>query len=143
MNHPTLESADNYVPRGLLLQWHITNRCNLRCAHCYQETYKGAESELSDLIEVLRQYEELLGGWRESRPETQIKGHITVTGGEPFVRGDFVELLHEFALRRHSFSFGILLMRCHPPVKRHAAMAGRAAFFAPLTFTVPFSASPP
>ena len=27
------------------VQWHLTNRCNLRCAHCYQEDYTG-DSEM-------------------------------------------------------------------------------------------------
>ena len=27
------------------LQWHITSRCNLRCAHCYQSDYADQISE--------------------------------------------------------------------------------------------------
>jgi radical SAM protein with 4Fe4S-binding SPASM domain len=98
----------NYVPRGLLLQWHITNRCNLRCAHCYQEEYTGAELSLQDLLKVLQQFEELLVGWRTARPNMRIPGHITVTGGEPFVRPDFMDLLNEFHSRRDRFSFAVL-----------------------------------
>jgi len=40
-------------PQRLLLQWHITERCNLRCAHCYQETYSGKELEFRELLYVL------------------------------------------------------------------------------------------
>lgn len=108
MDHNATSCRDGYVPRGLLLQWHITNRCNLRCAHCYQETYQGEERGLADLLEILRQDQELLAVWRESRPGNRVKGHITVTGGEPFVRADFIDLLHEFAMRRNEFTFGIL-----------------------------------
>lgn len=108
MNPDFIEGCESYVPNGLLLQWHITDRCNLRCAHCYQETYSGAERPLSELLLVLQQFEDLLREWRRNRPTQGIAGHITVTGGEPFVRSDFLELLHEFALRKAFFSFGIL-----------------------------------
>lgn len=42
------------------MQWHITDRCNLRCAHCYQESYSGREPSYSDLIHVLGEYRRLL-----------------------------------------------------------------------------------
>jgi radical SAM protein with 4Fe4S-binding SPASM domain len=108
MNAAYDHGCEGYVPPSLLLQWHITNRCNLRCTHCYQETYQGEELDLPELLQILEQYEILLQKWRRSRPGRRIKGHITVTGGEPFVHRNFPELLHEFALRRASFSFGIL-----------------------------------
>ena len=108
MNANEARCGDGYIPRGLLLQWHITNRCNLRCAHCYQETYQGEEHELEDLLPILDQYQQLLSSWRKSGARDGVKGHVTVTGGEPFVRRDFIGLLHEFALRRGEFSFGIL-----------------------------------
>ncbi len=97
-----------YRPRGLLLQWHITERCNLRCRHCYQEGYSGTELSLENLDEVLAQYNELLEDWRGKSPGGRVRGHITVTGGEPFVRDDFLDLLKAFAANRRSFSFAIL-----------------------------------
>ena len=36
------------------------------------------------------------------------KGHLTVTGGEPFIRGDFLDLLQAFADNRSLFTFAIL-----------------------------------
>jgi len=50
-------NEDNKTEFGF--QWHITNRCNLRCSHCYQEDYSGSNelgldgliSELLDLHE--------------------------------------------------------------------------------------------
>jgi len=41
-------------------------------------------------------------GWPAAR------GHITVTGGEPFVRRDFVELLGVLAANRRRLSFAVL-----------------------------------
>ncbi len=98
-----------YRPKGLLLQWHLTNRCNLRCSHCYQESYGGGELSYDELLAVLGQYESLLAEWRAaagSRPA--VRGHITVTGGEPFVRKDFIDFLTRLAAHHESYSFGIL-----------------------------------
>ncbi|MEE8105720.1 MAG: radical SAM protein [Planctomycetota bacterium] len=86
---------------GLLLQWHITNRCNLRCAHCYQESYAGQELPYEELVDVIEQFKTLL----DVRGD---RGHITVTGGEPFVRRDFLDLLERFHENRSRFSFAIL-----------------------------------
>lgn len=97
-----------YIPRGLLLQWHITEHCNLRCAHCYQSTYSGQELQLQDLLRVLEQFEDLLNLWRCEVGRPPVRGHITVTGGEPFVRRDFLDLLEVFAANRRHFSFAIL-----------------------------------
>src|SRR5262245_46851861 len=58
MDADFIEGCESYVPNGLLLQWHITDRCNLRCAHCYQESYSGAERPMNDLLQVLQQFED-------------------------------------------------------------------------------------
>lgn len=97
-----------YRPRRLLLQWHVTERCNLRCAHCYQEGYSGEDLPFEDLLKVLRQYTDLLDCWRQAPWSTRVHGHITVTGGEPFVRADFFDLLEVFAANHRQFSFAIL-----------------------------------
>lgn len=95
-------AVDEYHPRHLLMQWHITQRCNLRCAHCYQESYQGKELSFQELLGILEQFEQFI----KARPGTT--GHITVTGGEPFVRRDFADLLDVFAAHRKLFSFAIL-----------------------------------
>ena len=97
-----------YIPRGLLLQWHVTERCNLRCAHCYQTEYGGKELPLPQLLEILGQYKELLHRWRREVASRPVRGHITVSGGEPFVRRDFLDLLDVFHAHRREFSFAIL-----------------------------------
>ncbi len=96
-----------YVPRGLLLQWHVTERCNLRCAHCYQESYRGDELGFQDLLLILDQFKNLLVQWQRETGRA-VRGHITVTGGEPFVREDFPHLLEILASNRDRFSFAIL-----------------------------------
>ena len=97
-----------YIPHGLMLQWHITERCNLRCAHCYQNGYSGEELRFEDLLSVLGQFKDSLRLWRNKARRFQVRGHITVTGGEPFVRRDFLDLLEVFSANREHFSFAIL-----------------------------------
>lgn len=100
--------SQTYIPKGLLLQWHVTERCNLHCSHCYQEGHDKKELPFDSLLEILRQYKKLLGLWREKGNKPKFRGHITVTGGEPFVRDDFLKLLEIFASNREYFSFAIL-----------------------------------
>ncbi len=97
-----------YVPRRLLLQWHVTERCNLRCAHCYQDAHQGEDLPFQDLLKVMEQFKDLLRSWRLEQKQRPVGGHITVTGGEPFIRADFLDLLKAFAENRKHFSFAIL-----------------------------------
>ncbi len=63
------------------LQWHLTDKCNLRCNHCYQDNYLNSGVELPELLDILDQFRCLLLHFRE-RNGSKIKGHITITGGE-------------------------------------------------------------
>ncbi len=96
-----------YQPKRLLLQWHITERCNLRCEHCYQDSFKGDELSHVELLSVLEQFTDLLTFWRD-QSSLSTPGHITITGGEPFVRSDFLDLLEVFAAQKDIYSFAIL-----------------------------------
>ena len=60
-------------------QWHITERCNKHCCHCYQNARPMAELPLVDLQLVLRRMDEALVKWDR-------KGSLSFTGGEPLVR---------------------------------------------------------
>ncbi len=97
-----------YIPSNLLLQWHITERCNLRCLHCYQDAYSSDELKWDQWMNVLDQFQTLLYRWRRETSQARLRGHITVTGGEPFVHPDFLKLLSRFAEDRYKYSFGIL-----------------------------------
>ncbi len=99
-------SRNGCIPGNLLFQWHITERCNLRCAHCYQDQAPAGELPLEELLAIHGQYLNLLGRWRTAGK--RVRGHITVTGGEPFTYRDFGPLLECFASHLDSHSFGIL-----------------------------------
>jgi MoaA/NifB/PqqE/SkfB family radical SAM enzyme len=87
----------------MILQWHITEKCNLRCTHCYQGDVPGKELGFDDLVRILDQYRNFAVS-RCSRG----RGHMTLTGGEPFVRPDFFDLLDRIAAEPEIFTFSIL-----------------------------------
>lgn len=61
----------------------VTDRCNLRCAYCY------ARSARTSLPFTLEQYEKLLRVvFNDIRPFS-----VTLTGGEPLLREDFLQVL--------------------------------------------------
>jgi len=94
------------LPVRLLLQWHITDACNLKCTHCYDAGQKRMDLPFSDLLDIYKQYNEFLlslpVAYRGRR------GHINITGGEPFVRKDFIELLSLFFENTSLHGTGIL-----------------------------------
>lgn len=93
------------IPNSMLFQWHITERCNLRCAHCYQEGKEAPESSFEEL-EVA--FAEILRFMAEHRKAVGHKSRasITVTGGEPFVHPRFFDLLD--ILRAKGFPVAVL-----------------------------------
>ncbi|MGC9966753.1 MAG: radical SAM protein [Syntrophobacteraceae bacterium] len=97
-----------YRPGNMLLQWHITERCNLRCAHCYQSSFADDEMDYIGLLAVLEQFKELLISWKRQEDPVGVRGHLTVTGGEPFLRPDFMDLLRTLFANRGLFTFAIL-----------------------------------
>ncbi len=89
------------------LQWHLTDKCNLRCSHCYQDSYCDGGLDKAQLFDVLDQFRCLLLHFRE-RNGSKLKGHITLTGGEPFAKRDFPVLLEEIASQPDLFTFAVL-----------------------------------
>lgn len=78
---------DTQPQQEFYFQWHITERCNLRCAHCYQNRFSDSlELTLGDLKQIADQLCEALRVWKR-------RGRIAVTGGEPFAHGELLPLL--------------------------------------------------
>ena len=82
-----------------ILQFHISDQCNLRCKHCYQENYNSKQLKYEEIIKILDQYKEFL-------IEKNIKGHINLTGGEPLSNPNFFEILNY--INKEYYSFAIL-----------------------------------
>ncbi|CAG0967453.1 Putative mycofactocin radical SAM maturase MftC [Burkholderiales bacterium] len=123
----------SYRPQRLRMQWHITDRCNLRCAHCYQENFRDPGFGMADWLPILEQFRAFLGGTPQ-----RIPGHITVTGGEPFAHAEFPALLERFAALRGEFTFAIL---CNGTLI-DPAMARRLAAWAPRYVQVSIDGTP-
>jgi len=104
MNH----LAAGHIPERILFQWHITDRCNLNCSHCYQDTSPAADPSLDQLLIILEQFKSFIHHCREFSVGQTFHAHITVTGGEPFLREDFLQLLESLAGERQLFSFAVL-----------------------------------
>jgi len=84
-----------------VLQWHLSEICNLKCLHCYQENHKPITLPYKDLLNILEQYRELL-------KKLNVKGHINLTGGEPLCYPHLYDLLEEFKKDSDLYSFSIL-----------------------------------
>jgi len=63
----------------------LTRNCNLRCKHCYTPPSRDETGEIStdEITGVLRQYAGMT------------RGILTLTGGEPLLRADWLEILDE------------------------------------------------
>ena len=74
------------------IQLHITERCNLRCSHCYQDGNRAGEMTLGEIISIMDEVSEMIAAWDEAY-SVQFESSFTVTGGEPFLRSDFSAIL--------------------------------------------------
>jgi MoaA/NifB/PqqE/SkfB family radical SAM enzyme len=84
----------------------LTNRCNLRCGHCYDERHAATGDLRLDLFaRVLR----------EAKPCGI--DHFSFTGGEPTLHHDFEEIVRATCAAGYTFSFvsnGVRVPRIHP-----------------------------
>lgn len=91
----------------LLMQFHITGKCNLRCKHCYRTEGDVQPLKYEDVIAVIEQYKVLLKHYNKIH-NIKSRGHINITGGEPFIRDDIKQILGYLGENRSLFSYGIL-----------------------------------
>ncbi len=95
-----------YKPSSFHLQWHITERCNLTCRHCYFDPkFLKNELSLSQLFKTLNDYVKLVRKWKLLRESSR----ISITGGEPMVRADFFKFLEKCFQNRKKTRYGILI----------------------------------
>jgi len=88
------------VPSLRYLELQITDRCNLRCRHCYIGEKAPQELSVEQITEILKEFEEMQGL------------RLMITGGEPLMHSNFAELnniLPDFRIRKVLFTNGLLL----------------------------------
>jgi len=71
-----------------IISWEATRRCNLRCLHCGSPTEDVNNADELTTEEIIGAFEEIAQDFDMSRFR-----HINITGGEPFVRGDLLDVL--------------------------------------------------
>ncbi|MBN1591828.1 MAG: radical SAM protein [Candidatus Coatesbacteria bacterium] len=83
-----------------LIDWAITNRCNLKCVHCRGMAQEELDSET--LLSVAEEIPALNPGW------------VILEGGEALLRDelwDIIDILHRRGIRLYLISNGMLLNR--------------------------------
>jgi len=88
------------VPSLRYLELQITDRCNLRCRHCYIGETDPKELSIEQITEILKEFEQMQGL------------RLMITGGEPLLHSNFDALndvLPDFLIRKVLFTNGLLL----------------------------------
>jgi radical SAM protein with 4Fe4S-binding SPASM domain len=88
------------VPSLRYLELQITDKCNLKCRHCYLGNPQNKELSIPQLRSLLDEFEAMQGL------------RLLITGGEPLMHSRFSEingLLADYAFRKILFTNGLLL----------------------------------
>jgi radical SAM protein with 4Fe4S-binding SPASM domain len=95
------------------VQLHLTERCNLRCRHCYQTGELSEEMSLPEIKAVIDEVSDMLKDWSENY-NIAFAPSFNVTGGEPFLMCDIFSVLEELTKKgfdTYLLSNGILISR--------------------------------
>lgn len=87
--------------KRFVLQWHLSEACNLKCLHCYQENHCPIQLEYDKLVIIYNQFKDLLKA-------LQMKGHINLTGGEPLCNPYLFKILDLIKEDSDLISFSLL-----------------------------------
>ncbi len=93
---------DMLVCRRFTLQWHLTNACDLHCAHCYDRS-KLSALKLDDALRILEDFETFC---RRRR----MGGEVCLSGGNPLLYKRFPDLYR--AVAETGFAISILGNPC-------------------------------
>ncbi len=88
------------VPSLRYLELQITDKCNLKCRHCYIESQKNNELSYEDIKIILSEFQNMQGL------------RLLITGGEPLLHKRFEDInwiLPDFLFRKVLFTNGLLL----------------------------------
>ncbi len=94
--------------KRMLLQWHITEHCNLRCKHCYHTGYDSKDLSFQQISDIFYSYKLFYNQWFTKQNLPVRAGHINITGGEPFLRNDLFDLLRLIKNDDAKFTFALL-----------------------------------
>jgi radical SAM protein with 4Fe4S-binding SPASM domain len=84
------------------IQWHITHRCDVRCGHCYQESFSERDDlGLPELVTLADGILDTMAQW--GRPVC-----FNLTGGEPILKPEFFPLLEDLGRRPGVAELGVI-----------------------------------
>jgi AdoMet-dependent heme synthase len=83
---PAIKSFDFFI------QWHLTERCNLRCRHCYQEATPTEELNAEEVKHEIDGAAEMFEAW-EKEQDVSVSPSIHFTGGEPLLHAGLWNIL--------------------------------------------------
>lgn len=99
----------NQLSEMFTLQWHLTERCNLKCKHCYQSLeYPAIENNFDRKKKIISDFSKFCKKLKKTP-------RIAFTGGEPFILGDEIFNLFDYCnekfpeIRKNIFSNGTLI----------------------------------
>lgn len=87
------EDDSQLVPPPFLITWSITNKCNLKCKHCYSDSSEDEGQDDLPTQECFKVIDEI-ANWHI--------GLLVFDGGEPLLREDF------FQIAEHASNKGII-----------------------------------
>lgn len=104
-----------------LIQWHVTERCNLACRHCYQDGRGSVELSLREIEQVLDEIGEMFSAWSDAYA-LSIAPSFNITGGEPLLREDLPEVLA--GIRKRGYDVFLLTNGVQVDRERARQLAG-------------------
>jgi radical SAM protein with 4Fe4S-binding SPASM domain len=85
-------------PLEFFIQWHLTERCNLRCRHCYQQEHIGDELPPADIKRIAAEAADLISEWSEAYGIAFVRS-MNLAGGEPLLRRDLYDIIEDLKTR--------------------------------------------
>jgi len=76
------------------IQLHLTESCNLKCKHCYQTGVLADEMSYQEIKALINEASGMLDEWSKIY-NINFKRGFNITGGEPFLRKDFQDIISE------------------------------------------------
>jgi AdoMet-dependent heme synthase len=114
-----------HTPRDFFFQWHLTERCNLRCTHCYQAGGRTDELSTDEALGFIDEAATTVADWSELYGLSFLPA-FNITGGEPLLRPDLFILLEELKERKidvHLLTNGTLVDKRSADRLRKAGIA--------------------
>ena len=87
------------------IQWHLTERCNLRCRHCYQGRGKVREMTAGEVKREIDGGTQMFQAWEEEHG-IRVSPSIHFTGGEPFLYRGLLDVIAYSKAK----SYGVAMM---------------------------------